>query len=249
VKPSRIWEMRVGRSRAVITRSIPLPKSYDLEGIAVQPRGGWWVVSEGAGNAGGTGLTRNLLVRVNRDGSIAEEVQLPDELNAHQRSSGYEGVAVTASGAQVYVCIQREWADDPAGRVKIGRYTPATGEWRFFHYPLDAPPAGGWVGLSEITRINDTTFAVIERDNQSGAAARVKRIYRFSTAGLTPAPAGSPLPLLQKTLVRDLLEQDEFRLEKAEGLALLGPGSFFLVNDNDGAGETRTVRFRSRGGR
>jgi hypothetical protein len=93
-------------------------------------------------------------------------------------------VTVTGAGAseQVYVAFKREWTGDPAGRVRIGRYTPATGEWSFFYYPLDAveSPAGGFVGLSEITARDDQTLLVLERDNQGGPDARIKRLYTVS---------------------------------------------------------------------
>lgn len=167
---------------------------------------------------------------------------MPEAINQQQRSNGFEGVTTNSSGAQVYVAFQREWADDPVGYVKIGRYTPATQQWAFFHYPLDAAPADGWVGLSEITWLGDETFLVVERDNQQRDNAQRKRLYSVSVAGVTPAPAGRIPPTLAKTLARDLLAEDDFRLEKIEGAALTEFGHLLVVNDNDGAGETRLLR-------
>jgi len=140
------------------------------------------------------------------------------------------------------VAFQREWGNDPAGLVKIGRYTPAKQEWAFYHYPLDAAPEGGWVGLSEITWIGDNTLLIVERDNQQRDAARVKRLYRVSVAGIKPAAAGTEPPILPKMLVRDLLVRDDYRLEKIEGATLTKSGELLVVNDNDGAGETRLLR-------
>jgi hypothetical protein len=200
----------------------------------VRPQGGWWLVSEGAEDFGAAEFTKNLLIRVNADGSVAEEIELPDVVNRQQRSNGFDGVTTNADGSQVYVAFQREWADDPVGFVKICRYAPATRQWAFYHYPLDAlqaPPAGGWVGLSEITWIGHDTFLVVERDN-------------FLVAGITPAAAGNTPPVLAKTLVRDLLVQDDYRLEKIEGAALTKSGALLVVNDNDGTGETRLLRLR-----
>lgn len=241
-RPSRIFT--ISRDEPLrIESSLSLGKNFDLEGIAIRPGGGWWVVSEGAGSAGQSTATKNLLVQVNADGSIAREIELPAAVNAGQVQFGFEGVAVSSDGSQVFVAFQREWTDDPARKVKIGQYTVATGEWRFFHYPIDAAPTvtGAWVGLSEIVRINDTTFAVLERDNQKLSVARVKRIYTFSIAGLTPAPAGATPPTVTKTLVRDLLKQDGFLLEKAEGMVITPFGDYIVASDNDGAGETRVL--------
>lgn len=208
--PSRIFTMSLGNSLlgipTRITNVLTLPGNYDLEGIATRPGGGWWVVSEGAGAAGAPTATKNLLLQINPDGSLARTVELPAAVNTRQVQFGFEGVAVNSDGSQVYVAFQREWGDDPARLVKIGRFTPATGEWRFFHYPIEAaaPTAGDWVGLSEITRIDDTTFAILERDNQANEAARIKRLYVISIAGVTPAAVGEKPPVLTKTLLRDL---------------------------------------------
>jgi Esterase-like activity of phytase len=54
--PSRIWTLRLGRV-ANVTSALTItkdgdPVSYDLEGIAVRPQGGWWLASEGAENFG-----------------------------------------------------------------------------------------------------------------------------------------------------------------------------------------------------
>lgn len=248
--PSRIFTLSLGSPLlglpTRVTSVLNLPGNFDLEGIATRPGGSWWVVSEGAGNAGQATATKNLLMQINPDGSIARTVELPAAVNVWQVQFGFEGVTTSSDGSQVYVAFQREWGDDPARRVKIGRFTPATGEWRFYHYPIEAaaPTPGAWVGLSEITRIDDTTFAILERDNQANAAARIKRLYVVSIAGVTPAAVGETPPLLTKTLLRDLWFEDGFVLEKAEGVLRLPNGNFIVINDNDGFGETRVFRIR-----
>jgi hypothetical protein len=67
-------------------------------------------------------------------------------------------------------------------------------------------------------------------------------MYRVSVAGIKPVAAGTEPPVLAKTLVRDLLLRDDYRLEKIEGAALTKSGKLLVVNDNDGAGETRLLR-------
>jgi len=246
LRPTRILTLELG-SRTNVVDELPvtkagLPVAYDPEGIVHRPGGGYWLASEGPSPA----INRNVLVHVAPDGSVVQEVRLPASLEAFGTTSGFEGVATSADGSQVYVAIQREWADDAAGFVKIGRYTPATGVWAFYRYPLETPPAvsRAWVGLSELVRVDDTTFAVIERDNQSGPTARVKHLSTFSIAGLTPVAhgAGTP-PLVTKTLVRDLIAEDGVRLEKFEGMAILDNGRVIVSTDNDGFGETRLYRF------
>jgi hypothetical protein len=77
---------------------------------------------------------------------------------------------------------------------------------------------------------------VIERDNQVGTNARIKRIYSFSIAGLEPQPQGGAFPLVEKTLVRDLMPD----LERPEGLVLEKVGGSRLT-DPGVASSSRTT--------
>jgi hypothetical protein len=143
--------------------------------------------------------------------------------------------------------VQREWKDDPKGKAKILAYKPATKTWGVLHYPLTAPTAGAWMGLSELTALGDDRFAVIERDNLFGAKA-VKTLATFSVKGLTPAPLGAAsIPTVEKKLLRDLtpglMALNGYGLDKVEGMALDKDGNLFVVTDNDGvddsSGETQ----------
>jgi len=252
--------------------------NLDPEGLARSADGCFWLASEGSGTVFSevedgeptrVVSSLNWLFKIDDGGVILDAVALPDDTNARQRRFGFEGVASVGSGeAEVlYACFQREWGreavnapaplgEDPSGLVRIGRYQVATGEWTFYYYPLDAreSPNGGWVGLSEIVALDDENFAVVERDNQAGPDARIKRIYRFSTAGLTPlpeAPVGSEpsFPVVSKELVTDLIPALEapngLVIEKVEGFMLLPDGDSVIVTDNDGvddsSGETQLI--------
>lgn len=248
---SRIYLVDLSQSPADIHEEIVLMQGgatvdYDLEGIAQRADGSFWVVSEGNAD------TRpNLLVEVAADGTVVQEIGLPPAVVANARSNGFEGVAVIGSGEaeEVFVAVQREWEDDPAGYVKIGRYLPATDAWDFYYYPLDEAPEGAWVGLSELTALDDAgTFAVVERDNQQGPSAQVKRVYQVSLDATVDE--GLAYPVFQKTLLRDLLPDLAARNgwipDKVEGLALSADGQIYVVTDNDGVddalGETYFLR-------
>ncbi len=280
---SRIFAMNVWQKPAKITKEIVLNDAMgllaaldpamvnengtvnlDLEGIETSYKGGFWVVSEGRGTVGDQGRpfeTFNLLLKVGKSGLIEQVVTLPETSNARQIRFGFEGVAATRAGRGelVYVAFQREWANDPEDHVRIGVYNTNDGSWRFFYYPLDAVESanGGWVGLSEITALGKDKFAVVERDNQAGPDAAVKRVYTFSVAGLTPladAAAGEipSFPVVEKSLARDLMPDlaapGGLILEKVEGLTVLKNGTTLIVNDNDGVddsnGETQLLRIR-----
>ena len=255
---SRLYAVDVGRQPALIRDEIVLskagqPVNYDVEGLVQRKNGGFWVVSEGAGNAPNA-TAPNLLVEVEPDGTVTREIALPPAVSARQRSNGFEGVAVREENGEerVFVAFQREWTGDPASRVRIGEYRPAADSWRFFYYPLDpvASPAGGFVGLSEIVSLPGQRLLVLERDNVGGPDARVKRLYIVSTAGLAPQPEGGVFPLLSKSLVRDLLPDlratHGWTQEKVEGVAVSADGRLYVGTDNDGVdgntGETLLLR-------
>jgi hypothetical protein len=142
------------------------------------------------------------------------------------------------------VAFQREWVDDPAGLVRIGRYSPKTGAWGFYYYPLDDVESenGGWIGLSELTALGKDRFAVIERDNQRGEFATVKRLYTFSINDVTAVEQGGDFSLLDKTLARDILPDlqapNGWVQDKPEGLAVSAEGKVYLVTDNDGVDDS-----------
>lgn len=249
---SHIFNIDTSKTPAVIDGQTELRKdgttvNYDLEGVAQATNGDFWLASEGNGKA-----KPNLLIRANAKGEVLNEYALPAEVAAQRTKSGFEGVAVVGEGSstRVYVAFQREWKNDPAGRVRIGVFNPGSGEWGFIHYPLDTAADGAWVGLSELTSIGDGQFLVIERDNQQGPAAEVKRLYRIDLNGLKPAAEGQSFPLVSKRLERDLLPDLKnfggWVLDKVEGAAVDQQGRLFVVTDNDGvedaSGETRFMR-------
>ena len=237
--------------------------NLDLEGISTTREGEFWLVSEGSGTVGSGSRpfeSLNLLISADQNGTITQVITLPASVNARQIRFGLEGVtSVIEDGEEtVYVAFQREWQDDVENHVRIGAYNVADEQWKFYYYPIETPLSanGGWVGLSEIDYLGNQQFAVIERDNQGGADAALKRIYKFSIAGLSPMEdpeSGTPsFPVVSKTLVRDLMpvlgESGGMVLEKIEGLLVKPNGDALIVNDNDGVddsnGETQLIKLK-----
>ncbi|MBO0346595.1 esterase-like activity of phytase family protein [Roseibium sp. CAU 1637] len=222
---------------AVILQGTDTPK-YDLEGIAVAKAGGFWVASEGNLEK----EMNHLLLKVAADGTVEEEITLPEDLVAQSKRHSFEGVAEFERDGQtlVAVAVQREWKDDPKGMVKLAIYNPSDKSWGFVHYPLDAPTsaAGGWVGLSEIVSLGGEDFLILERDNQGGEFATIKQITKVSLSGVTPVAYGSELPVVTKTKVKDILPELQashgWVLDKPEGLTVTAAGEVILVTDNDG---------------
>lgn len=231
-KPARIT------AQTVITRDGETAQKLDLEGIALDGEGGFWLASEGRTDR----VTPHALYHVNADGEIEDEVGLPTALMDAEIRFGMEGVTAVGEGDELtlWIAIQREWRDDEKGQVKLVSYTPASGEWGAVRYPLDTPLAG-WVGLSEITAFDGALY-IIERDNQIGQTAAIKRLYRVSMDGLEAGELGGDLPLVEKELVHDFLPDlyatNGYALDKIEGFAVDADGEAFVVTDNDGVDDS-----------
>ncbi len=224
-----------------VTRNGDAAQKLDLEGIAPDGKGGFWLASEGRSDR----LIPHAIYNVDASGEIKQEIALPPELLANEVRFGFEGITVV--GDTLWLAVQREWKDDPAGMVKLLAYNTADQTWGAVHYPLDAPSGaeGAWMGLSEITASGDW-FYLIERDNQIADKAQVKRITRVAASQMVPAPLGGPLPVVTKETVRDLMPDlavlNGYASEKVEGLAIDAAGEAWVVTDNDGvvdsSGET-----------
>jgi hypothetical protein len=95
----RIFVMNVADKPAVIENEIVLTNGtgeplnvdeLDLEGLAQRADGSFWAVSEGAGTVGDPNQpveTPNLLLRIAADGTILEQIELPDAVNVYRSAS------------------------------------------------------------------------------------------------------------------------------------------------------------------
>ncbi|MEL6598388.1 MAG: esterase-like activity of phytase family protein [Pseudomonadota bacterium] len=236
-----IFVIDANQTPARITATIPVTRGLgapaqklDMEGITLDGEGGFFIASEGRTDR----LIPHAIYHVNGDGSIEEEIPFPSELLAVERRFGAEGI--TKVGNTLWIAIQRSWADDPKNTVKLVAYDIETGEWGAVAYPTEAPETG-WIGLSEITA-HDGRLFIIERDNQIGDRAKVKKLYSVSLDGLEPASLGADLPLVEKTLehdfMADLASFNGYVVDKIEGFAIDAAGTRYAVTDNDGVDDS-----------
>ncbi len=222
-------------AKTVVTRGGDPAQKLDLEGIAPDGNGGFWLASEGRSDR----LTPHALLRVDAAGTIRAEIPLPEALSDNELRFGFEGVAV--QGDLVWLAVQREWQDDPAGQVKLLAWNTVEETWGAVRYPLDPAPEGGWVGLSEIAIRGDYAW-LIERDNQVAGRAGLKAITRVPLAQMVPAALDGELPLVTKETVRDLIPDlgmlNGYTAEKVEGFAIDAAGRGWVVTDNDGTSDS-----------
>lgn len=228
-KPARIVK------KTVVTRGGAAAQKLDLEGITVDGEGGFWLASEGRSDK----LTPHALYHVDAGGKIVEEVAFPEALLPHETRFGAEGV--TQVGDTLWVAIQREWKDDPAGQVKLLGYNVKDKTWSAVRYPLEAAAEGAWNGLSEITAHGDYVY-IVERDNQIALKAALKKLYRVPVAALVGAEIGGELPMVAKEEVRDLMpdltSSNGYVVDKVESFAIDAAGTGFLITDNDGVADS-----------
>ncbi|MDW9413394.1 alkaline phosphatase [Sinorhizobium meliloti] len=221
-----------------ITRDGALAQKLDIEGIANDGEGGFWLASEGNSDK----LYSHALLHVNKKGEIKQEIALPEELRANEIRYGFEGVAVVGEGDDqvLWMAVQREWKDDEKGFVKLVSYKPSSKEWGAVRYPLEKSEEG-WVGLSEISVHGDYAY-IVERDNLIGEAAKLKKLYRVALADLKPAALGGELPVVNKEEVRDLIPDlqslNGYVVDKVEGFAVDAAGNGYVVTDNDGVDDS-----------
>lgn len=178
------------------------------------------------------------IYHVDAEGEIDQEIALPPELLAHEIRFGFEGITVAED--VLWIAVQGEWKDDTKGLVKRLAYNAAKQTWGAVHYPLDMAGEGAWMGLSEIT-VNGDWASIVERDNQVGASAVTKRIYRVKAADIVAAEIGGALPVMTKKLVRDLMPDlgvlNRYTAEKVERCSIDVAGTGWVVTDNDGVAD------------
>ncbi len=218
-----------------VTRGGNPAQLMDIEGLATDGEGGFWIATEGRSDR----MIPHGLVHVDAEGAIVQEIGLPPELSANEVRFGFEGV--TRIGDVLWMAVQREWKDDPKGMVKLVSYDLKEKAWGAVHYPLEAPAEGAWMGLSEITAQGDWVY-IVERDNQIADKAAVKRLYRVKAADLKPAKLGETLPVVTKELVHDFLPDLQagkgYVVDKIEGFAIDAAGTGWAVTDNDGVDDS-----------
>ena len=235
-----VFSIDANQKPAVITHALPVTrdgkpaKNIDLEGITSDGADGFWLASEGKTKK----EIPHAIYHINALGEIDQTINFPDALLKHEIRFGAEGI--TLIDDTLWIAIQRPWKDDANNRVKLLAYNLITTTWGAVHYPLEKATQG-WVGLSEITYYNDSVY-IIERDNQLGDNATIKRLYKVSQNELKPAPLGSTLPVVSKTLVRDFLPDlkslNGYVQDKIEGFSIDASGNGFAVTDNDGVDDS-----------
>lgn len=226
---------KILRAFSVTEAEAPV-SGLDLEGVAADADGGFWLLSL-SGDSGAE------LLRTTSDGRVTARVSAPLARDAQQTTPDGGGLAVI--DGVVWIALGAGWANDPAGHATLLAYDVAADRWGAVRYPLE-PIDQGARGLTALAH-DGAHLYFIERDDQVGRAARIKKVFRTPVSALTPAALETTPPILSKTFVRDLRPDlaagGGYVLKKPAGLAIDVAGRMMMVTDNDGvdgtSGETR----------
>lgn len=249
--------------RRAVKRDGAPAEDLDIEGISMAADGGFWIASEGKKGKD------NRLFHTDKDLNITSTVELPADVAEHIGKWGLEGVSSTKDEngvEQLFVAVQRPlWKDPEAKKLealegenttRIGKYDTKTKKWQWFGYELEKPAGkGDWMGLSEITALDDKHLLVIERDKLNGPDAKVKRVMKVTlpeggAEGAAAGANGGALPMVKKELAVDVLPKlratNGWTQEKLEGFTIAADGQMYAVTDNDAledaTGETVFLR-------
>ncbi|WP_198167193.1 esterase-like activity of phytase family protein [Microbispora sp. ATCC PTA-5024] len=152
-------------------------------------------------------------------------------------SKGFEGMARSVDGRHLYPLLEGTVDGDTPGDLRMYDFDLRTGtyapKWRT--YRLEA--AGNSIG--DAIAVDDHRFLIIERDNEQGDAAKLKRVY------LVDGSDRDHDGVMDKTLVADLLNLANprnlggfgpafrFPFQTIEDVALLDDRTLAILNDNN----------------
>jgi hypothetical protein len=202
--PARHVPFGLTRPDRVLTGS-----DFDVESIVRDRDGSFWIGDEFG----------PYLLHADRAGRLlAPPVALPD-VRAPENpagspnlgsSKGFEGMAASPDGRYRYPLLEGTVTGDTPGDLRMYEFDTRLGAYtdRRWTYRLDAP--GHAIG--DAVAVDADRFLVIERDNNQGDAAVVKRIY------LADRRDRDRDGVLDKTLVVDLLN-----IANPKGLGGFGP--------------------------
>ncbi len=181
-----------------------------------------------------------------RDQVVADQVRSPDnpavlagEAVANlPRSRGFEGLAISPDGTQLYPMLEGTVTGDPAGALRIYNFDLKTNEYTGLqgYYQLDNP--GHAIG--DFTAVNDDEYLVIERDNNQADAAAFKKIFKIDLSEVDEngfVEKDELVNLLQVgdpgDLSGDGSSEFTFPFQTIEDLLVIDAKTLLVANDNN----------------
>ena len=152
-------------------------------------------------------------------------------------SKGFEGMASNPARTKLYPLLEGTVLGDAPGTIRLYEFDPAAGKFTRIvgRYRLETPANA----IGDMAVVNDNEYLIIERDQASGADAKLKKIYKIN---LTKLDAEGNFV---KTEVADLLNIRDpqnlagfgttfrFPFVTTEDVLVLDANTILVANDNN----------------
>ncbi|MET7330297.1 esterase-like activity of phytase family protein [Nonomuraea sp. NPDC005650] len=152
-------------------------------------------------------------------------------------SKGFEGMARSADGRRLYPLLEGTVNGDPAGTLRLNEFDVRKRAYtgKRWTYRLDSPANA----IGDAISVDENRFLIIERDNNQGDAAALKRVYLADKRDRDHDGA------MDKTLAADLLnlanpkglggfgETFRFPFQTIEDVVILDDRTIGILNDNN----------------
>jgi len=233
------------------------PNGLDVEALVKLSDGTYWISEEYASSlvhVAADGKVIKRLVPAGLEDDLSEatypvEGTLPAIIASRHANRGIESIAISPDQSTLYFMMQSP-LDNPSysdtNRVRLYTMNLATSVVKEYLYEMDAPNTFNKdnetkirqqkdVKISEMLAMPDGTLLILER------ISATTKLYKIdlSTATVVPSDKSADLEtndftgMVLKTKVFDTEARGELFPNKVEGVAYLGDGKFFMINDND----------------
>ncbi|MFB2833897.1 esterase-like activity of phytase family protein [Floridanema evergladense] len=154
------------------------------------------------------------------------------------RSRGYEGLAINPQKTKLYALLEGPVTGDPQDALRINSFDLEKNQFRgsVGFYRMEA--AGNSIG--DFTVINENEYLVIERDQNQGDAARLKKIYKIDLSrkdanGYVAKEEVADLLNIQdpNDLNRDGSRTFRFPFVTIEDVLVVDRNTILVANDNN----------------
>ncbi|MBN3895051.1 MAG: esterase-like activity of phytase family protein [Nostoc sp. NOS(2021)] len=175
--------------------------------------------------------------------NVVRSPQNPDVLSGDAfanlaSSKGFEGGAINASKTKLYLLLEGTVQGDTPGALRINEFDLASQKYsdQLRYYKLENPSNS----IGDLTVINDHEYLVIERDNNQGAAAKFKKIYKVDLSktdskGYVAKEEVADLLNIQdpKDINGDGKTTFDFPFQTIENVLVVDKNTILVANDNN----------------
>ena len=153
------------------------------------------------------------------------------------RSRGFETMAISPDRTRLYPLLEGTVAGDPAERLIMNEFDLTTEHYtgRQWFYRLET----GTNPIGDMTTVNEHEFLVIERDNERGANAKLKKIFRIDInvkdedGYILKEEIVDLLNMVDPNNLAGFGRKFTFPYECIEDVAILNPTTLVVLNDNN----------------